>query len=300
MNDGPRIAVIIPTYGRPEPLRSCLDALASQSYPRDRFEVIVVDDGGREELPREFAAPGGRLGVRVIRQSHQGPAAARNAGAVATTAPFLAFTDDDCPPAPDWLERFAARLAEDRGCLYGGRVLNALDDNEYAVASQVILELAYAHHNPDPAAARFFATNNLVVPANGFRRVGGFDPTFRVASEDREFCARWQRLGLNLVYAPEAVVHHAHHLTLRGFWNQHFTYGRGAWQYHEGLRRQGAGRLLRDLTFHARFASRAIARLADLPPGRRLRVAALFGLWQIANAAGFLFEATRTAPRGED
>jgi len=213
----PHVAVIIPTFGRPEALCGCLDALVAQAYPHQRFEVIVVDDGGTEALDGRIAGYGEQLSLRLLRQRNQGAAAARNAGAAEAKAPFYAFTDDDCRPAPDWLDKLAARIEANPCALFGGRVVNALERDPYAVASQLILEQAYAYHNPDPNAARFFATNNMLVPAAGFGRVGGFDAGFRVASEDREFCARWGELGMGLIYAPEAVVYHVHHLTLASF-----------------------------------------------------------------------------------
>jgi GT2 family glycosyltransferase len=267
-----------------------LEALAAQSYPRDEFEVIVVDDGGVEPLDQRLAPFRHRLDLHAIRQTNQGPAAARNVGAAAARAPFFAFTDDDCCPDPDWLRRLVVRLEGNPHCLYGGRVVNAREGDLYAVASQLILDLAYAHHNPDPNTARFFTANNLAVPADGFWKVGGFDSAFRVASEDRDFCARWRELGLSLVYAPEAVAYHAHHLTPARFCKQHFAYGRGAWRYHQALRRRRRGHLARDLSFHLGFMARAIAPLAHRPPGAALRVATLLIVWQVANAAGFLVE----------
>lgn len=290
-SSSPHFAVIIPTLDRPEALRGCLEALAAQSYPHGRFEVIVVDDGGHASLETTVAAVRDRLEVRLARQENQGAAAARNAGARQTEAPFYAFVDDDCRPAPDWLERFAARIERNPQVLYGGRTVNALEANACAAASQLILERAYAYHNPDPDDARFFATNNMVVPAEGFRRVGGFDAGFRVASEDREFCARWRDVGLGMVSAPEALVYHAHHLTFIGFWKQHFSYGRGAWRYHAALRERGRGQFLRNLPFHGQFVARALGALRDQGGSVGLRVGALLIVWQVANAAGFLAEA---------
>ncbi len=292
----PQISVIIPTLNRPEPLRICLEALAGQTYPRDRWEIIVVDDGGQAPLEPTIAPFRVGLTIRLVRQENQGAAAARNRGTRESTAPFYAFVDDDCRPAPDWLEMFARRIQRNPHVLYGGATVNALKGNLYAVASQLILERAYAYHNPDPDHARFFATNNMLVPAEGFQRIGGFDASFRVASEDREFCARWRDHGLGLVSAAEALVYHAHDLGLAGFWKQHFAYGRGAWRYHAALRQRGRGELLRDLPFHGRFVARALDAMRRQATGADLRVGALLVVWQVANAAGFLTESLRGKP----
>ena len=279
-------AVIVPTYRRPAQLARCLRALEAQRFPRDRFEVVVVVDG-------EGAPPEGCGAARVIRQANAGPGAARNRGAAATSADFLAFVDDDCVPDPGWLAALAERAAADPECGFGGAVVNALDANPYAAASQLIVDLAYAHHNVDPAGATFFASNNLAFPAAAFRALGGFDAAFRTASEDRDLCARWVESGRRLTFVPEATIAHMHDLTLGGFARQHFAYGRGAWRFHAESRRRGRGRLARDLAFHRGFLAAARRRLHHAPPSRRVTLAALLALWQGANALGFAYEALR-------
>ena len=186
----PVFSIIIPTYDRPAQLANCLKALARLDYPHDRFEVLVVDDGSKtppEALATSFRE---RLDVRLLIQAHAGPAAARNTGAAQAKGRFLAFTDDDCMPAPDWLQTLAARFASTPDQIIGGRTLNARSDNLYSTTSQTIIEVVYAYYNTDPNQASFFASNNLAVPADRFRAISGFDATF-TTSEDRELCDRW-------------------------------------------------------------------------------------------------------------
>src|SRR4051794_37569870 len=106
----PSVAVVIATRFRETRLAFALEALAAQTLDRDRFEVIVVRasdsaDGALADVPAG-------LPVRYITCPVAGAAAQRNLGWRATDAPLIAFTDDDCRPAPDWLERL---LAADRG-----------------------------------------------------------------------------------------------------------------------------------------------------------------------------------------
>lgn len=284
----PRISVIVPTCNRPGQLRDCLTALSLQTYPHADFEVVVVDDGSEPPVADVAAIFGDTLDARVIRQARQGPAAARNTGVASARGAIIAFTDDDCRAAPDWLEKLLARLAGAGERLVGGRVVNALDDNVFASTSQLILEMAYAHHDAD-GSARFLNSNNMAVTADSLVRLGGFDPTFRVAAEDRDLCTRWHESGRALVYAPDAEVAHAHHLTLSRFWTQHFRYGRGAWRYHDALRKRGRGRFARGLGGHGRFLRRAGSPLAQ--HGNGLAMGALLVVWQVANLAGFVFEA---------
>ena len=104
----------------------------------------------------------------------------------------------------------------------------------------VIVDVGHAYHNRDPERARFFTANNLAIPADNFRELGGFDVTFgTTASEDREICGRWLQRGYRMIYASEAVVGHSHQLTWRSFCRQHFNYGRGAVRLQRVRRRQG-------------------------------------------------------------
>jgi GT2 family glycosyltransferase len=280
----PDFSIIIPTYNRPAQLGHCLEALARLEYPRDRFEVIVVDDGSVVSIGEVTASFRPRLDLSVLAVPNGGPAAARNRGAAQAGGAYLAFTDDDCTPTNGWLRALDSRATVAPGAMLGGRTVNALPDNLCSALSHLVVEVAYACANADPSNARFFAANNLVVPANGFRQLGGFDPMFTTA-EDRDLCARWRRHGGRLVYAPEAVVCHAHALTLTGLWRQHFAYGRGAFRLH---RRHGRGwRFDIDRRFY-----RALVRgpfLGQRGP-RAARLAVLLAVQQTANAAGFLAE----------
>ncbi len=285
-NTQPLFSIIIPTYDRPAQLTACLHALSRLHSPRNPFEVVVVDDGSPTSPTTVVASFRESLDVALFTQAHAGPAAARNLGAARARGRFLAFTDDDCVPAPDWLTALAARFAANPHDLIGGRTLNALPDNPYAATSQIIVNSAYAHYNPDPDAACFFASNNLALPAEPFHAIRGFDTTF-TASEDRDLCDRWLAHGYRMRYAPEVVVYHAHPLTLRSFWRQHFNYGRGAFRFHQARARRGNGPFRPELRFYRNLFTYPFVRPH---PARRWRTAALLLTSQIANTAGFLRE----------
>jgi glycosyltransferase involved in cell wall biosynthesis len=102
MSVPPMLSIIIPTYNRKEPLREILQLLAQQTYPSDRFEVIVVDDGSTDGTP-EIIAESFPFALRYVRQSNQGDAAARNFGAQQSQADILVFMDDDMLIEPDYL-----------------------------------------------------------------------------------------------------------------------------------------------------------------------------------------------------
>ena len=99
-------SVIIPAYNAAASIGACLEALAHQTLAAGDFEVIVVDDGSTDTTPRVAE----QFGVRVVRGTHGGPAAARNLGASLATGQFLLFTDADCVPEPDWAEQMLRPL----------------------------------------------------------------------------------------------------------------------------------------------------------------------------------------------
>ena len=289
----PVFSIIIPTRNRPKELDSCLQAITRLEYPADCFEVIVVDDGGYGSPAAVVDRFRQRINVTLFSQAHGGPSAARNAGAKRAGGNLLAFTDDDCMPKADWLQKLAARFARTPDHLIGGRTLNRLNKNPYSTASQIIVDLVYAYYNADPSNARFLASNNVAIPAGQFHEIGGFDINFRT-SEDRELCDRWRYHDFQMTYAPEAVIYHAHALTLGSFLSQHFGYGRGAFRFHQTRARRGSGHFVQELEFYRHFPSLLARRLSRLHRTQPLSVAPLLLAWQAANAAGFLWEMSQS------
>lgn len=297
--EAPFVSVVVPTYRRPASLARCLEALAALDYPRDRLEVIVVDDGSDTVDPGAHRPLDG-LAVTLVRAAHGGPAAARNLGATRAQGELVAFTDDDCLPSPGWLRALIAAAREGSDEAVGGRTINALPECMGAQASQFILDCVYAHYNAQAHRARFFASNNLALPLALFRELGGFDPGFPTSGgEDRDLCDRLVHQGHRLGYAHDAVVHHAHPLDLRGFWRQSFAYGRGAWRFHRESLRRGSGSVRNERGFYPLIAREALRRARSMPSARWAALIGFLFVWQAANAAGFAREALGARRRVE-
>jgi GT2 family glycosyltransferase len=287
----PTISVIVPTYNRPESLERCLRALAAQTLAPRRFEVIVCDDGTSPPVSIRLAALlveiGGALQVRVERQANQGPAAARNLGAALARGRYLAFTDDDCEPAADWLERLVARFDQTPDLLIGGGMRNGLSRNPYSTATHAIMDFVYAEYGRR-AGLRRVSTSNLSLPAEGFRAIGGFSDDYPdAAGEDYDLCFRWQEAGGQVEYAADAVIVHRHELTLLEYLAQHARYGRGLLR----TRRRQRARKSRARVARPGFYVRLV-----LHPLRRWwnpaawRCAFLIGASQLATALGGVAE----------
>lgn len=256
------------------------------------LEVVVVNDGGAPPPRALVERLRGRIDLVVVEQPRSGPAAARNTGVARARGSFVAFLDDDCVPAPGWLAALAARLTADPDAAVGGRTVNALPDNPFSSASQLLVDHLYAHHNGDGAEPRFLASNNVAFPRRGLLDVGGFDAAFpRPAGEDRELCDRWRRCGLRMAFVPDAIVHHAHVLGPATFWRQHFAYGRGACAFRRVRARQdGVVIPFEPKHFYADLVRAPFRRGAG---ARAIGLATLLVVAQLANAAGYAWERTR-------
>jgi GT2 family glycosyltransferase len=297
MSGRPALTVVVPTRARPTQLRSCLQALARTQLPSEALEVVVADDGG-EVSDHEVRDALGSTPLRVVPARGRGPAAARNTGAAAARGALVAFTDDDCEPAPAWGPALLARHRDEPGALIGGRTVNGLATNPYSRAAQAISDAALAHHNGGPSGARFFPSNNIAVPAERLHELGGFDESLSLpGGEDRDLCERWSERGWPLVAEPGALVVHSHPLGLRSFWRQQAAYGAGAYHHRrERAARTGARRLEPSLTSGV-FTGAARRAVDERDPARL----ALLGVWQLANLAGFARAASgRDARRAQE
>jgi GT2 family glycosyltransferase len=264
----------------------------------DRFEVVVVDDGGPESLEPIVEGYRDRFALRLVVRERGGPAAARNDGANAARGRFLAFIDDDCVVAPGWLSALAHELTRRPDCLLGGSVMNGLPDNPYSTATQRIATYVQEYQELRGANERFFTTNNLALSAQRFHELGGFDTSIPSATaEDKEFCDRWRFHRYEMAYVPSAVVFHKHDLTLRGFLRQHYNYGRGNFVYRLIRRRRGPSHVIPEpLSFY-----RNLILFALRDPSSRCvwRDLSLMVASQLASIAGALRAALLERPRAK-
>jgi glycosyltransferase involved in cell wall biosynthesis len=282
-------SIVIPTYNRPERLEKCLRSIDRLEYPRDRFEVIVVDDGSSTPLDPVVLPFKEELNIQLIRQDNQGPATARNTGAFKSQGQVILFTDDDCQLDSQWLTNLAQQFEVQPDSLIGGHTINQLPDNLYSETSQLLVDYLYSYYNCDHQQASFFTSNNFGLSKTRFCEIGGFDTSFPLAAgEDRELCDRWLHYDYQMVSVPKALVYHSHHLTLKSFWRQHFNYGRGAFHFRQVRARRDAQPVkVEPLKFYTDLLRYPFARSSNHLP---VAIASLFILSQVANTLGFFWE----------
>jgi cellulose synthase/poly-beta-1,6-N-acetylglucosamine synthase-like glycosyltransferase len=194
--------------------------LLQQTVERSGYEIIVVDDGSMDDT----ASIAQMAGVQVIRQSNRGPAAARNAGVRAARGDIVLFTDADCEPLPDWIERMTTPLADPRVVGVKG-AYRTRQSELMARLAQVEFEDKYARMRQH-ATIDFIDTYSAGYRREALLRAGGFDEVFPPCSaEDVELSFRLAEQGMRLLFAPDGQVWHTHATSLWEYLDKKARYG---------------------------------------------------------------------------
>jgi glycosyltransferase involved in cell wall biosynthesis len=239
LSAAPLFSVVIPTYRRWDRLLLTLRALEAQSFPKDRFEVIVSDDGsgdGTVEQVQAFSATSS-LALTLVTGPNGGPATARNRGMAQAKGEWIAMTDDDCVPAPDWLSAHAQWLGANPGSdAFGGRVVRYTDSliSRYVDWTTVMLPPVDRKRG-----VLYLVTANAVFRRELVQRLGGFTEAYKwPGGEDPDLSYRARDLGARLGYNPDSVVRHMHRESVRGTYRMFWHHGLGLGEQRQ---QQGGG-----------------------------------------------------------
>ena len=205
------ISVVIPTYNRLPILRKCLMALEEQELSDSKvrgYEVVLVDDGSTDDTLNWIAENRANLPhVKVLEQSRQGAAAARNLGVVNAVGDTIIFIDSDLVVTASFLQSHAdalvtaqRKLKSDRLFTYGA-VINTNNFEDPTGEPYKITDFS----------AAYFATGNVAIARKWLEEAGLFDAGFQLYGwEDLELGVRLKKLGLKLIKCPAAVGYHWH------------------------------------------------------------------------------------------
>jgi GT2 family glycosyltransferase len=285
---GPELSVIVPVRNGADSLPALLRSLREQTLGRDRFEVIVVDNDssdGTAALARE-------QGAIVAEEPIANRSRARNRGAAAASTRLYAFTDADCVTHPGWLEALL-RCAPSAPLVAGKVTLEVSEEPNAIERFEAMWRFGQEAWVRNQGWA---ATANLLVRAEAFEAIGGFDPAWRHIGEDADFCLRARDAGYALSYCPDAVVGHQGERELRPFLRRLFLHG---YSSNQAYYRLGVGQRAWRHPRAAVYRDRALRHMGYEPdsfdPAEWRRMARLARFGYRARVAGSIWAELRRA-----
>ena len=213
------VSIIIPALNEEKMIGRCLDSLTRLAFARDRFEVLVVDNGSQDKTLAIVESFKDRLNLTVLQQAGVRISALRNLGARAATGDIVAFLDADCLAPADWLDRIFALAPADGAGVLGAHYLLPEDSSwvgrtwhRYQEASKS----GEVSHVP---------AGDLVMRREDFMKLGGFDETIQT-NEDYELCERARKAGMRVRAFPQiGVIHLGTAQSLRVFFRKQAWHG---------------------------------------------------------------------------
>jgi glycosyltransferase involved in cell wall biosynthesis len=272
------LSVIVPVRNGAGLLPELLSSLANQTLESTRFEVIVVDNDSSDGTAQVAESHG----ARVVQEPIANRSRARNCGAAAARSSLYAFTDADCVADSRWLERLLA--SAELAPLVAGDVKLRVSERPNAIER---FEALWRFGQAAWVEQGWAATANLLVHADAFAAIDGFDPTWRHIGEDADFCLRARRHGYALAFCADAIVEHDGERALRPTLKRFFLHG---YSVNQAFYRLGVGyRAWRD-PVPALVGDRALRQIGLTPDGfdpvEWTRMARLARLGYAARIAG--------------
>ncbi len=225
MGAGLKFSIIIPTYNGGDLLRSCLESVCALKFPKQDFEVIVVDNNSNDDSADII---GSFPVTKVDDKRHQSSYAARNAGLEIARGEIIAFTDSDCEVDPNWLSALweAAKRSPEAGCI-AGEILAfppATTVERFSESIGLLRQqgpLSGWHFKP------YAQTANAAYRMEVFDRLGGFAHDQRSGGDAIMSWRMLDNTAYTLVFEPNAIVYHHHRTDIRSLWSQFSRYGGG-------------------------------------------------------------------------
>lgn len=234
-----KISVVIPTRNRTNTLLEVLSGLQQQSFPQDSYEVIVVDDGSKDNTLQllKNIQPQLNYKLRIFSQPHKGPAAARNLGINHATGEIILFLGDDIIPDKTLLEEhykihsITPQNVSVLGLVVWDKRIKKNFLTEYLDAG--VQFSYYKLVGKKEVDFNCFWTANVSVKRSFLLKNGLFDERFRYpAHEDTELGYRLIQKGMKILFNENAIGYHCHKVTLREYCKKHIYIGRSIVLFH--------------------------------------------------------------------
>ena len=213
------VSIIIPALNEEKMIGRCLDSLTRLAFARDRFEVLIVDNGSQDRTLAIADSFKDRLNLKVLQQAGVRISALRNLGARAAAGDIVAFLDADCLAPADWLDRIFALAPADGAGILGAHYLLPED------SSWVGRTWHRYQEAPKSGEVSHVPAGDLVMRRGDFLKLGGFDETIQT-NEDYELCERARKAGMRVSAFPQiGVVHLGTAQSLRVFFRKQAWHG---------------------------------------------------------------------------
>jgi glycosyltransferase involved in cell wall biosynthesis len=217
---GPFVSVVVPVLNGEETIGDCLSSLLRMDYPRERREIIVVDNGCTDSTAQIVKG----FSVHHVREGRRGVSHARNRGIAESRGDVLAFIDADCMVSTRWLEELLRPLSDEYVSATAGEIVAYPPTTlaqRYVARRKPYWQEWVAH-----ARVPWFLLGNTAFRRGVFGQIGPFDPS-AVGCDDIDFSFRFFSAGLRLEYRRTAIVFHRHRATVGGLFTQQMRGGRG-------------------------------------------------------------------------
>jgi len=199
------VSVVIPTYNRKKLLQRVLKFLFEQNYPKDRYEIVVVDDGSNDGTDKMIESLSSPCRLVYFYQNRRGPHIARNSGIRNAQGEVIIFVDSDIFTPPNFIEEHMKFHRKFDDVVVSGPTVRTdkLTDVFSDIERRKRHELLFNHSGPS------LITSNLSVRRKYLLKVGGFDEEFEgYGWHDWELGLRLKKLGLKVKRNVEAIVYH--------------------------------------------------------------------------------------------
>ena len=231
----PRVSVVIPIYNGESDLSELISCLYAQTYPKQQVEYLLVDNNSSDRTFSflQTAAEDCSIVIRPLSENQiQSSYAARNVGIQAAVGEFIAFTDADCRPQPQWLESLIQPFYQPEVAIVAGEILALTGGNLLEKFAERQQTLSQKHTLAHPFCA-YAQTANLAIRRTVLEHSGLFRP-YLTTGGDADICWRIlkQKLG-RLEFVPDAIVQHHHRTSIKELASQWRRYGRSNHYLHE-------------------------------------------------------------------
>jgi glycosyltransferase involved in cell wall biosynthesis len=210
---------VVPVFNGQHTISACLDSLLELNFPRQRTEIIVVDNASTDRTPEVLGPYQDR--IKLFEEKKKGPSAARNRGVRAASGQIIAFTDADCTVDRDWLRHLVEPLKDISVGIVGGRILSARPCNAIEKFGETIHDHQKAIEVFKPPYA---ITMNWSSPRQVLIDAGLFDESY-LRCEDVDLSQKILERNYRMVYRHEAIIFHRNERTLRGLLREGYQHG---------------------------------------------------------------------------